>query len=77
MQSKGLMEVVVLAVLLDAWLIGQTVYSALVAMAVACTVAAAPLARLALAHGGTMATALEGSADPVHPSASATPRVLG
>lgn len=48
MQSKGLMEVVVLAVLLDAGLIGQTVYSAMVAMAVVCTVAAAPLARLAL-----------------------------
>lgn len=51
MQSKGLMEVVVLAVLLDAGLIGQTVYSAMVAMAVACTVAAAPLARLAMRLG--------------------------
>lgn len=48
LQSKGLMEVVVLAVLLDAGLIGQTVYSAMVAMAIACTLAAAPLARLAL-----------------------------
>jgi len=38
MQSKGLIEVVVLAVLLDAGLIGQTVYSALVAIAVACCV---------------------------------------
>ncbi len=52
MQSKGLMEVVVLAVLLDAGLIGQTVYSAMVAMAVVCTVAAAPLARIALRGRG-------------------------
>lgn len=48
LQSKGLMEVVILAVLLDAGLIGQTVYSAMVAMAIVCTLAAAPLARLAL-----------------------------
>jgi hypothetical protein len=50
-QAKGLMEVVVLAVLLDAGLIGPTVFSALVAMAIACTLAAAPLTRLALAYG--------------------------
>ena len=41
-----------IAVLLDAGLIGQTVYSAMVAMAVVCTVAAAPLARLALRGRG-------------------------
>jgi Kef-type K+ transport system membrane component KefB len=49
-QAKGLMEVVVLTVLLDAGLIGPTVFSALVAMAIACTVVAAPLARLALSR---------------------------
>jgi len=48
MQTKGLMEVVVLAVLLDAGLIGAPVFSALVAMAVVCTLATAPLLRLAL-----------------------------
>ncbi|MBW8271236.1 cation:proton antiporter [Caldovatus aquaticus] len=63
MQAKGLMEVVVLAVLLDAGLIGPTVFSALVAMAIACTVAAAPLARLALARGG-VAEAGAGAAAP-------------
>ena len=47
-QTKGLMEVVVLAVLLDAGLIGPAAFSAMVAMAVVCTVAAAPLMRLAL-----------------------------
>ena len=52
MQAKGLMEVVVLAVLLEAGLIGPPVFSALVAMAILCTVLAAPLTRLALARGG-------------------------
>jgi len=65
MQAKGLMEVVVLAVLLDAGLIGQTVYSALVAMAVACTIAAAPMARLALARGAA-ATSPEHAAAASH-----------
>jgi Kef-type K+ transport system membrane component KefB len=50
MQTKGLMEVVVLAVLLDAGLIGSSVFSAMVAMAVVCTLATAPMLRLALAR---------------------------
>jgi Kef-type K+ transport system membrane component KefB len=50
MQTKGLMEVVVLAVLLDAGLIAPSIFSALVAMAVLCTLATAPLVRLALAR---------------------------
>ncbi len=62
MQAKGLMEVVVLAVLLDAGLIGPTVFSALVAMAIACTVAAAPLARIALARGRDAVALPEGTA---------------
>ena len=71
MQAKGLMEVVVLAVLLDAGLIGSTVFSALVVMAIVCTLAAAPLARLALARrGGTEAAAPTGAA-------AATPRAGG
>ncbi|UFN48245.1 cation:proton antiporter [Roseomonas sp. OT10] len=69
MQAKGLMEVVVLAVLLEAGLIGQPVFSALVAMAILCTVAATPLARLALARGAAPAppgaTRSEGAAGPV------------
>jgi Kef-type K+ transport system membrane component KefB len=48
MQTKGLMEVVVLAVLLDAGLIGRSVFSALVAMAMVCTVLTAPMVRWAL-----------------------------
>jgi Kef-type K+ transport system membrane component KefB len=48
MQTKGLMEVVVLTILLDAGLITKTVFSALVLMAVACTLLAVPLTRLAL-----------------------------
>lgn len=46
MQTKGLMEVVVLGVLRDAGLIGGQVFSALVAMAVVCTVLTAPVVRL-------------------------------
>jgi Kef-type K+ transport system membrane component KefB len=54
MQTKGLMEVVVLAVLLEAGLIAPPIFSALVAMALVCTVITTPLARLALAsaHAG-------------------------
>eukprot|EP01037_Dinobryon_pediforme_P001318 gene1318-1335_t len=43
MQTKGLMEVVVLAVLNDAGLIGREIFSAMVAMAVICTLITAPL----------------------------------
>ena len=48
MQTKGLMEVLVLAILADAGVIGHTVFSALVAMAVVCTVISTPATRLAL-----------------------------
>ena len=46
MQTKGLMEVVVLSVLHEAGLIGGQVFSAMVAMAVVCTVVTAPAVRL-------------------------------
>lgn len=46
MQTKGLMEVVVLAVLQEAGLIGAQLISAMVAMAVICTVLTAPAVRL-------------------------------
>jgi Kef-type K+ transport system membrane component KefB len=46
MQTKGLMEVVVLTVLLDARLITATVFSALVLMALVSTALAMPAARL-------------------------------
>lgn len=55
LQAKGLMEVVVLAALLEGGVIGPAVFSALVAMAVACTLIAAPLARLALRRAGPAA----------------------
>ena len=48
MQTKGLMEVVVLSVLLDSGLIGRSVYSALVAMALLTTVLTAPMVRWVL-----------------------------
>ena len=46
MQTKGLMEVVVLAVLHDAGLIGREIFSAMVGMAVICTLITAPLVRV-------------------------------
>jgi Kef-type K+ transport system membrane component KefB len=45
MQTKGLMEVVVLSVLHDAGLMSGQIFSAMVAMAVICTVATAPAVR--------------------------------
>ena len=46
MQTKGLMEVVVLTTMHDAGLIGIPVFSGMVAMAVVCTVLTAPTVRL-------------------------------
>ena len=48
MQTKGLMEVVVLTTMHDAGLIGVPVFSGMVAMAVICTVLTAPAVRLCL-----------------------------
>jgi Kef-type K+ transport system membrane component KefB len=67
MQTKGLMEVVVLAILNQAGLIGSRVFSGMVAMAVICTVVAAPAVRLCQrleARGGARATARNPEARP-------------
>ena len=48
MQTKGLMEVMVLSIQLDAGLIGRSLFSALVAMAMLCTVVTVPMVRWAL-----------------------------
>jgi len=47
-QTKGLMELIVLTILLDRGIIGTNVFSALVLMAVLTTMLAMPLTRLAL-----------------------------
>jgi Kef-type K+ transport system membrane component KefB len=47
-QTKGLMELIVLTILLDRGIIGTNIFSALVLMAVLTTMLAMPLARLAL-----------------------------
>jgi Kef-type K+ transport system membrane component KefB len=49
-QTKGLMEVIVLTVLLDAGIITTNMFSALILMAVVSTALAVPLARLMLPH---------------------------
>ncbi|MGH6794814.1 MAG: cation:proton antiporter, partial [Methylocella sp.] len=50
LQTKGLMEVIVLTVLLDSGIISANVFAALVMMAVVSTALAMPLARLVLAR---------------------------
>jgi Kef-type K+ transport system membrane component KefB len=50
LQTKGLMEVVVLTILLDAGIISANIFAALVLMAVVSTALAMPLARLMLAR---------------------------
>jgi Kef-type K+ transport system membrane component KefB len=50
LQTKGLMEVIVLTILLDAGIISANVFAALVQMAVVSTALAMPLARLMLAR---------------------------
>jgi hypothetical protein len=52
MQTKGLMEVVVLTVLLEAGLIAPVTFSALVLMALVSTAATMPLARLFVGDDG-------------------------
>jgi Kef-type K+ transport system membrane component KefB len=50
LQTKGLMELIVLTVLLDSGIISANVFSALVLMAVVSTALAMPMARLALSR---------------------------
>src|SRR5437762_3361225 len=50
-QTKGLMELIVLTILLDRGIIATNVFSALVLMAVLTTMLAMPLTRLALRWG--------------------------
>jgi Kef-type K+ transport system membrane component KefB len=50
LQTKGLMEVIVLTILLDAGIISANVFAALILMAVVSTALAMPLARLMLAQ---------------------------
>ncbi|MBR0655473.1 cation:proton antiporter [Plastoroseomonas arctica] len=59
MQTKGLMEVVVLAVLYDAGLMGTQVFSALVVMAVICTLVTAPVTRALVLREETLPSAVE------------------
>jgi Kef-type K+ transport system membrane component KefB len=50
LQTKGLTELVVLTVLLDAHIISSTIFSAMVLMALVTTALSMPMARLALAR---------------------------
>jgi Kef-type K+ transport system membrane component KefB len=50
LQTKGLMEVIVLTILLDAGIISANVFAALILMAVVSTALAMPLARVMLAQ---------------------------
>ncbi len=52
LQAKGLTELIVLTVLLDAGIISPRIFAAMILMAVSSTALAMPLARLALARSG-------------------------
>jgi Kef-type K+ transport system membrane component KefB len=52
LQSKGLMEVIVVTILLDAGVITPVLFSSVILMAIICTAIAAPLVRALLASGG-------------------------
>jgi len=50
LQTKGLMELIVLTILLDAGIISANVFAALILMAIVSTVFAMPVARMMLAR---------------------------
>lgn len=57
LQSKGMMEVIILTVLLNVGIISSSTFAALVLMGVVCTAIAMPLARLALARASRVGSA--------------------
>jgi Kef-type K+ transport system membrane component KefB len=63
LQTKGLMEVIVLTVLLDSGVISSNVFAALIVMAVVSTALAMPLGRLFLARTGRRRIGLGAVAD--------------
>jgi Kef-type K+ transport system membrane component KefB len=52
LHSKGLMEVIVVTILLDAGVITSVLFSAVILMAITCTAIAAPLVRALNASAG-------------------------
>jgi Kef-type K+ transport system membrane component KefB len=64
LQTKGLMELIVLTILLDGKIISPTVFAALIAMAVVSTALAMPLARLMLGLEGHRRPSVEPAALP-------------
>src|SRR5205085_3715809 len=63
LQTKGLMELIVLTVLLDSGVISANVFAALILMAVVSTALAMPLARLLLSYDNHRQIRLEALAD--------------
>jgi Kef-type K+ transport system membrane component KefB len=52
LQAKGLTELIVLTILLDAGIVSPTIFAAMILMALVCTALAMPLARLILGKAG-------------------------
>jgi len=69
-QTKGLMELVVLTVLLDRGIISANAFSALTLMAVITTLLAMPLARFALSYKGRRHAVIAGASSPMPAPAS-------
>ena len=64
LQSKGLTELVVLTILLDARIISPTIFTAMILMALVSTALTMPLARLTLAKTGGRFVAIAAAALP-------------
>ena len=54
LQAKGLTELIVLTILLDAGIVSPTIFAAMILMALVCTALAMPLARLILGKAGEL-----------------------
>ena len=76
LQTKGLMEVIVLTILLDAGIISANVFAALILMAVVSTALAMPLARLFLARASRRCAAGAPSGAAGQLNAAAAPESL-
>ena len=66
LQAKGLTELIVLTVLLDAGIVSPRIFTAMVLMALVSTAFAMPLARLALARSGERRTVADPATLPGH-----------
>jgi Kef-type K+ transport system membrane component KefB len=68
LQAKGLTELIVLTILLDARIVSPRIFAAMILMALVCTSLAMPLARLFLVKGGEQRLVAEAATLPSQPT---------